>query len=302
MSAFRRVPYVVACVMLATFPLSVFAESYDLSLSASDVSFKPVRALVNQLDEVTITVSNLGTQDAEGVVQLFDGETIVSSKSVSVKADGRQDDVWMNWRPSTVGLHTLHIHLISDVNTRDENLSNNTVDMSVVVDGDQDGDGIGDAVDPDIDGDGVPNAQDAFPFDPTRWAVPVPTPVVTPVPVRPAIAVSPIVSPKAPIVSKKPVTPIVVPKSTKEPVTKLLAASSVAPSTTVASPDVQTTTTPLMAATTTSTQPVIKQDQKKVIAPPIDGGSTPFAFYLLGGAAFVSVACGFIFLSRSASV
>lgn len=33
---------------------------------------------------------------------------------------------------------------------------------------DLDGDGIGDACDPDIDGDGVPNADDAFPTDPTE--------------------------------------------------------------------------------------------------------------------------------------
>jgi hypothetical protein len=50
---------------------------------------------------------------------------------------------------------------------------------------DTDGDGIDDATEiangtspilADTDGDGVPDGQDAFPLDPTRWAVPSPNP------------------------------------------------------------------------------------------------------------------------------
>ena len=48
---------------------------------------------------------------------------------------------------------------------RDITLTNALV---IPVDGDLDGDGIADADDPDADGDGVPNAQDAFPFDPAE--------------------------------------------------------------------------------------------------------------------------------------
>jgi hypothetical protein len=43
------------------------------------------------------------------------------------------------------------------------------VPVTLTVIGDNDGDGIPDAIDPDDDNDGVPDVDDAFPFDPSEW-------------------------------------------------------------------------------------------------------------------------------------
>ncbi len=42
--------------------------------------------------------------------------------------------------------------------------------LTIIIEGDMDGDGVPDALDPDIDGDGVPNELDAFPLDASEWA------------------------------------------------------------------------------------------------------------------------------------
>jgi hypothetical protein len=88
-------------------------------------------------------------------------------KAISAKADGLAEEIWQSWKPKTVGTHTIDIRLATDENISDSFPDNNAGQITVFVDKDTDGDGIGDSVDPDIDGDGVPNAQDQFPLDPT---------------------------------------------------------------------------------------------------------------------------------------
>lgn len=299
----------IAMIVLVGRPLSALAADFDLSITAADISFQPLRAIVNQSSRVTISVSNIGTQDAEGVLQLFDGDTIVSSKAVSAKTQGRPDDAWMTWRPTSIGLHTLHIRLIGDINGRDEDLSNNNVDLSVVVDGDQDGDGVGDAVDPDIDGDGVKNADDAYPFDAARSQIEVVKPVVVPVaisPSKPAVVPAPTLT-KTVVPLAKMVVPVTKPIE-KEPT--LTSASIVKPAPVL---DKDTPITPASTSTFTSPVPAviapsIPPPKQAVIMPTstvqvdVIDTSTPTSTYVLAAGAGLSALLGLFFLLRGKSL
>lgn len=267
--------------VLFLFPQNALAESNDLSVSSGDVSVAPSHPLVNTSAKVSVSVQNLGTQDVEGVLQLLDNETLVSSKAVSVRAAGRADDVWFTWRPTSVGLHSLHLRIIADVSTPDENGLNNNAILSVVVDGDMDSDGVGDAIDPDIDGDtlandqertlgtnplladtdgdGVNDALDAYPLDKTRSVRESPKPTLAPVipPTIPTSTPKPvtrtlIAPPVAPAPRVPSPTPTQVPSSVTvpEPVSPVEIPTT---STTVPSPEPSTpTTTPVLPALPTS--------------------------------------------------
>lgn len=304
-----RVLFTAVIVAFWLLPSLTQAAEYDLSITASDVSFFPQRAIVNQSMRVTISVTNKGTQDAEGVVQLFDGDTIISSKAVSVKTGGRPDDVWVIWRPTTIGLHTLRLQLIGDVNGRDEDLSNNNISLSVVVDGDQDGDGVGDAVDPDIDGDGVKNEDDAYPFDPARSQKEVAMPIVAP---APAPATSPAPAP-APTAKPKPVVAPTPSPTVKESTTSTPSTEEPKPSPQKEGdrrpeivPVATTTFTDMVAATATAVmtppvQPPSEPEPAVKVSPPVKS-ATPTSTYVLGAAAALSTAAGLFFLLRGRSL
>ncbi len=149
-------------------PALVSAADYDLSVQNSDVILVPAMPIAGQNVRIYVTVQNKGTQDTEGVLQVLDNDTIISSKAISVKTSGRPDDVWISWRPSTAGQHALTIRVIADVSTPDEDRINNEIRVNTTVERDNDNDGIADSVDPDDDNDGVVDGNDTAPLDATR--------------------------------------------------------------------------------------------------------------------------------------
>lgn len=151
-------------------PALVSAADYDLSVQNSDVVLVPAMPIAGQNVRIYVTVQNKGTQDTEGILQVLDNDTIISSKAISVKTSGRPDDVWISWRPSTAGQHALTIRVIADVSTPDEDRINNEIRVSATVERDNDNDGIADSIDPDDDNDGVVDGNDSAPLDATRSA------------------------------------------------------------------------------------------------------------------------------------
>ncbi len=307
---------------LFLFPHLAFAESNDLSVSSGDVVVTPTHPLVNTTVKVSVSVQNLGTQDVEGVLQLLDNEVMISSKAVSVRAAGRADDVWFTWRPTSVGLHSLHLRIIADMSTPDENGLNNNAILPVAVDGDMDGDGIGDAVDPDIDGDTLTNDQertlgtnpllpdtdgdkvndalDAYPLDATRSVKESPKPVPVP----------PIPTPTTPIPTTKPVTKTVTAiasstvTSRTSPTTNsanpsLAPLPSIAPvltANTSTTPIEETPATTTTVVTTTPVSPVMQNapEPKRTIQSPQNSSSSGMTvFYLIAGL-FGLVGIGFL--------
>lgn len=293
---FRLRPLAIFVLCAFVWPALAFASEYDLSTSAADVSFLPSQTVVGQSSRVTVSVTNNGTEDAEGIVQLLDGNVVVSSKAVSSKSQGRPDDVWMVWRPATSGTHALTIRLIADPGMPDQNLSNNEVRFSMAVDGDLDGDGIGDLVDPDVDGDGAANSDDDYMYDPTRTKKPVPAPVVKPAP-------TPTPTP-APVRTPSPVAavPSVALAPIKPAATLPVPAPSV--STTAVETSVPTTTfayVPPEAAAPAVPSPAPAAPSEPVATVSAPESSTPMSTYALGAVAALSAIAGFFFLSRGAS-
>lgn len=145
------------------------AGVFDTAVGDQDVSFQPVEAIVGQPVKVYVTVQNQGERDVEGTIVLYDGTTRIGSKPFSSRAQGRPDEVWMQWQPERLGEHELRVEVVNDPEFTDANPQNNRWSITKYVDRDSDGDGFPNRLDPDDDNDTVPDELDDFPQDPTRW-------------------------------------------------------------------------------------------------------------------------------------
>ncbi|MBI5412348.1 thrombospondin type 3 repeat-containing protein [Candidatus Peregrinibacteria bacterium] len=142
----------------------------DLYLKEEDIRLLKDDVILNQTVRIYGVVHNGGKADLTGVVRFYDEltvEYIGTDQPISV-VGGKTDDVFVDWTPDRTGAHTIAIRVKPTVTTGD-NTDNNKVRITIFVDNDLDGDGIGNRHDPDIDGDGILNAQDAFPFNPKEW-------------------------------------------------------------------------------------------------------------------------------------
>lgn len=151
---------------IALVPLSAQAVDYDIMIPAGGITVDHSPVMLGQTIKIYVTVNNVGTKDTEGTTIFLDNGGSIGMKAISAKANGRPEEIWQTWKPQTVGNHTIIVKLVPDESIFDPTPTNNEAQITVFVDKDTDGDGLGDSVDPDIDGDGVPNAQDQFPTNP----------------------------------------------------------------------------------------------------------------------------------------
>jgi len=142
----------------------------DLSISSSDITFSDPLPIINKEFTISVGVHNTGTD----VASLFYVEVYISSELafnqlVSSLDAGNVAVLSFNWSTPVNG--TYDILVLSDsTNTVSEALEdNNNASKVVDVDGDYDGDGIGDSIDDDDDNDGYPDIIDDFDYDPTEW-------------------------------------------------------------------------------------------------------------------------------------
>jgi hypothetical protein len=180
------------------------AALYDVGINAQDIVFDPVEPILNQSTQVYVTLSNNGQSNVEGTVHFFVDNQKIGSKIFSIRANGRQEDVWTTWTPSALGAHVVRVEVVNDPNFQDVHPEDNVVSENVYVDLDTDGDGVPDRLDQDrdndgltndqevgirtnplardTDGDGVADKEDYYPLDAKRTRYEPPAP---PVPVRP---------------------------------------------------------------------------------------------------------------------
>lgn len=151
---------------LALAPLSAQAADYDILIPAGGITVDHSSVMLGQTVKIYVTVNNVGTKDTEGTAVFMDDGANIGMKAISAKTNGKPEETWQSWKPATVGNHVIKIKLVPDESIFDPTPVNNEAQITVFVDKDIDGDGIGDSVDPDIDGDGVLNSQDQFPTDP----------------------------------------------------------------------------------------------------------------------------------------
>lgn len=265
MRSFARASFflcVSSCVFLFASPsraaTSTTTPVYDVAISSGDITYTPARPTIGKSIRIYAAVKNNGTDDVEGLVRFFDGDTFIGGKLFSVRAQNRPEDTWIVWKPTTTGTHALHVEAVNDTPYRDQTPSDNRATISIFVEPDADGDGIPDSDDPDADNDGltntqeaskktdplnpdtdgdhVPDATDAFPLDPKRSVAPPkpkPKPIAPPQ-TKPSIkADSPALKSLPPLVS-----------SSTEPVIVLEEATSSEPLPTVSSSTIPVAPTP----------------------------------------------------------
>lgn len=256
-------------------PTSHAAGLYDSSVAAKDIVFDPDITLLGVSSQIYITLRNNGERDIEGdVIFSVDGAR-VATKPFSIRGNSRPEDVWMTWKPTSLGTHTIRVDVVNNPSMPDVNLEDNSVTEKVEVDLDTDNDGVPNRLDKDqdndgllndrelsshtdplrwdTDGDGVGDKTDFYPLDPAHSVYipppPAPKPVVVTVPKKPL----PAKTSSAPLESsdQKPTLPIVVPEpdfstspvTTTEPIflvepttTDMVEPSSIEPSIVVEAP------------------------------------------------------------------
>lgn len=218
-------------LILLLCPSFVFAQSqpdYDLAMKSRDLSLsiEDSNLVAGQTVRVYALVINNGRNDATGTVAFFMGQKVLGTAAVSLRADGVQDEVFIDFVLPENDFNIMA--KVVEVHPRDEVLTNNeALSRMFHTQKDNDGDGLGDDVDPDDDNDGVPDAQeiangtnplkvdtdgdgtpdgsDYFPLDPSKQKIEVPKtvePKITPV------VAPPITPPSAPAVeTPKPFLP-----------------------------------------------------------------------------------------------
>ncbi len=154
-----------SALALLAIPSLTQAQSQDciLSIRTQDVSVTPGAPFLNQSARVYATVQPLCRRDTEGNVLFYANDKLIGTKPISYKKSGLAEEVWTNWIASEYGDN--HIR----VDTKGESGEvGDSATITVFIDRDTDGDGIGNREDPDDDNDGVPDTKDQFPLDPAK--------------------------------------------------------------------------------------------------------------------------------------
>ncbi len=118
---------------------------------------------------VYTTLANSSQDDFKGVVEFYDGETVIGSAQVSLERNGGFQVVWADWVPKE-GNHKISVKItkasLTPLGGKPEvvEYSNKPVTVDRFVDTDTDGDGIGNKDDSDDDNDGIPDNKDAQPL------------------------------------------------------------------------------------------------------------------------------------------
>jgi len=156
-----------ALIALVAFAPIAFAETGgDLTLSASSLRFSSERFLEGNSVRIYVTVQNASPYDLKGRVSFSDlsaGRQIGSDQNISILA-GKTDDIFVDWKPSFHGEHTIAIEIDPWI-TNGDDASNNRITKTMIVLQDTDHDGKTNEEDDDDDGDGVLDIDDMFPLN-----------------------------------------------------------------------------------------------------------------------------------------
>lgn len=97
----------------------------------------PENPLVNQTYQLNATIKNQGLADAGSfVVELYDGSNLVDSKTVNGLVAGGTKTLQFNWKPGSIGSHTLKLLLDATNQLNESDESNNQFNRYMVMDAD----------------------------------------------------------------------------------------------------------------------------------------------------------------------
>lgn len=149
---------------LLAFAPAALAVSGDLAIYDGNVNFVSAQILEGNPVRIKAQVMNNSSYDLLGSVRFStDKGAIGPDQPISALA-GKNDDVFIDWVPSTYGLHNITVQVIPWDASKDD-ASNNVVKKQVYVEQDTDHDGLKNTADEDLDGDNVSNTEDLYPND-----------------------------------------------------------------------------------------------------------------------------------------
>ncbi|MCE5215144.1 MAG: cobaltochelatase subunit CobN [Methanobacterium sp.] len=97
----------------------------------------PNNPLVNQTYQLTATITNSGLADAGTfIVKLFDGSTLIDSKTVAGLLVGNISTVIFNWKPTSNGTHTLKLVVDTSSQVAESDENNNQLNKYIIMDED----------------------------------------------------------------------------------------------------------------------------------------------------------------------
>lgn len=165
------------------------AVEYDLGIGPEDISFSKDTFFAGEKVKIYARVHNYGSKDATAYVIFYQGQTTIGDpQPISVVAGGVEDAVWVDWL-AVKGKSDIVVRIVGQSPT-DNQPDNDSVKAPVVIEADNDNDGVGDdsdldddndglsdtqeasaktdAQNPDTDDDGVIDGEDAYPLDSTK--------------------------------------------------------------------------------------------------------------------------------------
>ncbi len=150
----KKLAILLCLSLLIPFNLLAAGYTYDLSITADDISFSK-ELVAGQSIRIYASIKNLGEEDVEAYITFWQSnELIGDSQVVSVRSNGLADEVYVDF---LVPAGSFNIRAeIKGQTPSDENPVNDVAVTTLFVpEPDTDGDGIGDNEDEDDDGDGV---------------------------------------------------------------------------------------------------------------------------------------------------
>jgi len=118
---------------------------------------------------VYTTLANSSSADFSGVVEFYDGETVINNAQVTLERNGGFQVVWADWVPEE-GDHRVGVRITEATLTPpggEPEVVEYNAEPAVLnrfVDTDTDEDGIGNKEDDDDDNDGIPDSEDTEPL------------------------------------------------------------------------------------------------------------------------------------------
>ncbi|MBI4599331.1 hypothetical protein HY732_00230 [Candidatus Uhrbacteria bacterium] len=121
----KRISIIIFTLFLA---LPSFAQAaqfaFDAAITQGSVSFSTSQMYAGEQVRIYANIINQGTSDISGGVSFFQGASAIAAPSFfSLKANGANEDVWVDWTPPE---GTYNILIKIETNGTDQNTTNNT--------------------------------------------------------------------------------------------------------------------------------------------------------------------------------
>lgn len=143
----------------------------DLLFEEGTGHFSPILPVKGKSTRVYLIVENTSDNDLRGVVRGYDeteGKKLSVEQTFTVLKK-KKADIFFDFIPQKAGEHQLTFRVMPWEENAENLPENDKIFISVMVDEDLDGDGIGDTADTDDDGDGIPDTEDLFPRNGKEW-------------------------------------------------------------------------------------------------------------------------------------